>query len=81
MAKAIRLEKYQGDPYGQYETIWVATSENGNFLRTKDLQWTVKSLTDNTAVPDFKNTKWESLSNEHHLGITEQYTLIERFEL
>ena len=72
MAKAIRLEKYQGDPYGEFETILVVTSENGNFFKTKSMQWTVDEKT-NKVKPDFKSTKLTRLSNEHHLGITEQY--------
>ncbi len=79
MARAIRLEKYEGDPCGSFETIWVVTSENGNYFKTKDLQWTMDEKT-NQVKPDLKSTKLTLLSNEHHLGVTEQYYCTEIIE-
>ncbi|XOV91518.1 MAG: hypothetical protein ACFHWX_15050 [Bacteroidota bacterium] len=72
MARAIRFEKYQGNPNGPFETIWVVTSENGNYYKTRDLQWKVDEKS-NRVRPDLKSTKLILLSNENHLKITDQY--------
>tara|TARA_Y100001972_G_scaffold51403_1_gene63050 strand:+ start:136 stop:765 length:630 start_codon:yes stop_codon:yes gene_type:complete len=79
MARAIRLEKYQGNPNGPFETIWIVTSENGNYFKTKDLQWKVDEKS-NRAIPDLKSTKLTQLSNENHLKITDQYLCKEILE-
>ncbi|MEQ9218913.1 MAG: hypothetical protein RLO17_12775 [Cyclobacteriaceae bacterium] len=79
MARAIRLEKYEGNPNGPFEKIWIVTSENGNYFKTKDLQWTIDEKT-NQVKPDLKSTKLTRLSNEHHLGVTEQYYCTEIIE-
>lgn len=63
MARAIRLARYQGNPNGPFETIWIVTSENGNYFKTKDLQWIIDETT-NKVKPDLKSTKLTLLSNE-----------------
>ncbi len=79
MARATRLEKYEGNPNGPFETIWVVTSENGNYFKTKDLQWKVDEKS-NRVKPDLKSTKLTLLSNENHLKITDQYLCKEIIE-
>ena len=69
MAKIKTLEKYKGELNGTYQTLWVATSENGNFLMTHDLE--LKQVGDNI-INDIKATKWTHITNEHHHKITDE---------
>lgn len=66
MAKIKTLEKFEGEFNEVYQKFWVATSDNGNYFRTKELEYT------DDGKPDIRETKWTHISNPTHLQITEQ---------
>ena len=74
MAKIKKLEKYKGELNGTYQTLWVATSENGNYFTTHDLE--LKQI-GNKVVNDIASTKWTHITNEHHHKITEEMHCVE----
>lgn len=74
MVQIKTLEKFEREFNAVYQTYWVATSENGNYFRTNELEYTEDNR------PDIKNTKWTHISNPTHLQITEQMKRTKVFE-
>ena len=75
MAKAINLELYEGDLNGVYQKLWVVTSENGNYFTVEPQCLVWKNLESRNPLPDFKESKLVSVTNEKHHYITHLMTL------
>ncbi|MFV0552348.1 MAG: hypothetical protein ACK5L6_10585 [Anaerorhabdus sp.] len=74
MAKIKSLQAFEGELYGVYQKLWVAVSENNNFFKARELEY------DNNGFPDFKNTKWKYISNEHFSQIQDEMYLTKKID-
>jgi hypothetical protein len=54
MAQIKTLEKFEREFNEVYQTYWVATSENGNYFRTKELEYNEDNR------PDIKKHKMDT---------------------
>jgi len=56
MAKAVQLDLFEGDLDGDWQKLYIAYSENGNFFEMKPHKITWIELENKTFVPDFKES-------------------------